>query len=221
MAESAERLHQVMRRIAAAAERAGRDPAKIRLIVVSKTFGAAAIEPVLQAGHRDFGENRVQEAQGKWPGLRENYPDLRLHLVGPLQTNKVRDAVALFDAVHSVDRDRLAAELAREMQRQRRSLSLFVQVNTGEEPQKAGVAPSQTANFVGRCRDVHRLHIDGLMCLPPADDDPAPHFGLLRGLASGLDLPFLSMGMSGDFETAIAQGATHVRVGSAIFGARG
>src|SRR5687767_7530568 len=157
MAQSAERLHQVMRRIAAAAERAGRDPAKIRLIVVSKTFGAATIEPVLQAGHRDFGENRVQEALGKWPGLRENYPDLRLHLVGPLQTNKAREAVALFDAVHSVDRDKLAAELAKEMERQRRSPSLFVQVNTGEEPQKAGVPPGQTADFVSRCRDVHGL----------------------------------------------------------------
>jgi pyridoxal phosphate enzyme (YggS family) len=221
MADAAERLHQVRGRIVAAAERAGRDPAEIRLIVVSKTFGAVAIEPVLQAGHRDFGENRVQEALGKWPGLRENYPDLRLHLIGPLQTNKVRDAVALFDGVHSVDRDTLAAELARQIDRQRRSLSLFVQVNTGEEPQKAGVAPDQTADFVGRCRDVHRLRIDGLMCLPPADDDPAPHFGLLRRLAGGLGLPFLSMGMSGDFEIAIAHGATHVRVGSAIFGARG
>ena len=221
MAESAERLRQVKRRIVAAAERAGRDPAEIRLIVVSKTFGAAAIEPALQAGHRDFGENRVQEALGKWPGLRENYPDVRLHLVGPLQTNKARDAVALFDAVHSVDRERLAAELAKEMERQRRSLSLFVQVNTGEEPQKSGVAPEQTADFVNRCRAVHGLRIDGLMCLPPADDDPAPHFELLRRLAGGLGLPFLSMGMSGDFEMAITHGATHVRVGSAIFGARG
>jgi pyridoxal phosphate enzyme (YggS family) len=210
----------VKARIVAAAERAGRDPGDITLIAVSKTFDAPAIEPVLAASHRTFGENRVQEAQAKWPRLRDRYPDLSLHLVGPLQTNKVRDAVALFDAIHSVDRDRLAAALAAEMARQERALTLFVQVNTGEEPQKAGVAPQKAADLVRRCQDEHHLAIAGLMCLPPLDADPAPHFEMLARLADVLDLKALSMGMSGDFETAIQYGATHVRVGSAIFGIR-
>lgn len=221
MADAAEALRDINERIAVAARRARRDPSDLRLVAVSKTFGAEAIEPVLQVGHRDFGENRVQEAQGKWPTLRDRYPDLTLHLVGPLQTNKVRDAVALFDAIHSVDREKLAIALGREMARQGRSLTLFVQVNTGEEPQKAGIAPAQAADFVHRCRDAHGLDIKGLMCLPPLDEDPRPHFEMLRHLAGGLGLPFLSMGMSGDFEIAIAEGATHVRIGSAIFGARG
>ncbi|HWT30206.1 MAG TPA: YggS family pyridoxal phosphate-dependent enzyme [Propylenella sp.] len=221
MAHAEQSMRHISERIAAAARRAGRDPSEIRLVAVSKTFAADAIEPVLRAGHRHFGENRVQEAQGKWPGLREKYPDLKLHLIGPLQTNKVRDAVALFDAIHSIDRDKLAAELGKEMARQGRRLSSFVQVNTGEEPQKAGVAPATAADFVDRCRKVHGLGIDGLMCLPPAEEDPRPHFEMLRHLAGGLGLPFLSMGMSGDFEVAIAEGATHVRIGSAIFGARG
>ena len=221
MADAAEALRDINGRIAAAVRRARRDPSDVRLVAVSKTFGADAIETVVQAGHRDFGENRVQEAQGKWPGLRDRYPDLQLHLVGPLQTNKVRDAVALFDAIHSVDREKLALELGKEMARQGRTLTLFVQVNTGEEPQKAGVAPATAADFVDRCRKVHCLGIDGLMCLPPAEEDPRPHFEMLRHLAGGLGLPFLSMGMSGDFEVAIAEGATHVRIGSAIFGARG
>jgi pyridoxal phosphate enzyme (YggS family) len=221
MADVATRLAEVKERIAAAAERAGRSPSEVTLIAVTKTFEAEAIEPALAAGHRDFGENRVQEAQGKWPRLRERYPDLRLHLIGPLQTNKVRDAVALFDAIHSIDRDKLAAELAKETARQGRRLSLFVQVNTGEEKQKSGVSPQRTAEFVERCREEHGLAIAGLMCLPPLEDDPAPHFEMLRRLAEGLRLGALSMGMSDDFETAVAHGATHVRVGSAIFGERG
>jgi len=220
MADAKERLRAVKMRIAEAAQRAGRDPAPVRLIAVSKTFDAAAIEPVLAAGHRDFGENRVQEAQAKWPRLRDRYPDLRLHLIGPLQSNKVREAVALFDAIHSLEREKLAAVLAAEMARQARRLSLFVQVNTGDEPQKAGIAPQKAAEFVTRCRNEHKLPVEGLMCLPPFDDDPAPHFDMLRRLAEAAGLPSLSMGMSGDFETAIAYGATHVRVGSAIFGER-
>jgi len=220
MAGAVERLAGVRSRIEAAAKRAGRDPASITLIAVSKTFDQAAIEPVIEVGQQVFGENRVQEAQAKWPGLRPRYPDLRLHLIGPLQTNKARDAVRLFDAIHSLDRDKLAGELAKEMLRQARTLSLFVQVNTGKESQKAGVAPEETTAFVERCRDVHGLTIDGLMCLPPLEDDPVPHFELLRQLAKSLELKSLSMGMSADFETAIAHGATHVRVGSAIFGER-
>jgi pyridoxal phosphate enzyme (YggS family) len=215
------RLADVKSRMARAAEAAGRDPGELTLVAVTKTFAAEAIEPTLAAGHRDFGENRVQEAQAKWPRLRDRFPGLRLHLIGPLQTNKVRDAVALFDTIHSVDRDKLAIELAKEMVRQGRKLSLFVQVNTGEEAQKAGVAPAKAADFVRRCRDVHELDMRGLMCIPPAEADPAPHFEMLRRLADALQLPWLSMGMSADFETAIGQGATHVRVGSAIFGERG
>lgn len=220
MAELETRLAEVKERLGRAAERAGRDPAEITLIAVTKSFGPEEIGQVVEAGHRSFGENRVQEAQSKWPRLREAAPDLRLHLIGPLQTNKIRDAVALFDAVHSVDRDRLAAELGKEMARQQRRLSLFVQVNTGEEPQKAGVAPQAAAAFVERCRDVHGLAVDGLMCIPPLEADPAPHFEMLARLAQRLGLASLSMGMSGDFETAIEHGATHVRVGSAIFGER-
>jgi pyridoxal phosphate enzyme (YggS family) len=221
MADATTRLAAVRKRIADAAARAGRNAADIHLIAVSKTFDAAAIEPVLEAGQRLFGENRVQEAQGKWPRLRSRFPDLSLHLIGPLQTNKVRDAVALFDTIHSVDRDKLAAELSKEMARQQRVLSFFVQVNTGEEPQKAGVAPQKAVEFVERCRDKHKLAVEGLMCIPPLEDDPVPHFEMLRRLADDLGLPSLSMGMSADFETAIAHGATHIRVGSAIFGERG
>jgi pyridoxal phosphate enzyme (YggS family) len=220
MADAKTRLAAVRERIADAAARAGRNAADIHLIAVSKTFDAAAIEPVLDAGQRLFGENRVQEAQGKWPRLRSRFPDLSLHLIGPLQTNKVRDAVALFDAIHSVDRDKLAAELSKEMARQQRKLSLFVQVNTGEEAQKAGVAPQKAVEFVERCRGQHKLTVEGLMCIPPLKDDPVPHFEMLRRLADDLGLPSLSMGMSADFETAIAHGATHIRVGSAIFGER-
>ena len=215
------RLGDIHRRIAAAAGRSGRDAAAIRLVAVSKTFEAEEIAPVLAAGHRDFGENRVQEAQGKWPALRHPYPDVRLHLIGPLQTNKVADAIKLFDVIHSVDRDKLAALLAREMARQERMLPVYVQVNTAEEPQKAGVSPHEAADFVQRCIDVHGLNVDGLMCIPPADEDPAPHFALLRDLAERSGLRALSMGMSGDFESAIEHGATDIRVGSAIFGSRG
>ena len=215
-----ERLAAVTAKIEAAAMQAGRDPASVRLIAVSKTFGAEAIEPVLQAGQREFGENRVQEAMGKWPALRARYPDLRLHLIGPLQTNKVRDAVKMFDAIHSLDRDKLAGEIAKEFSKQKRNLSLFVQVNTGDESQKAGVHPGDAAAFVARCRDEHGLSIEGLMCIPPLDDDPVPHFEMLRRLAGELKLSSLSMGMSADFEAAITHGATHVRVGSAIFGER-
>ncbi len=221
MEDAAARLAAVKARIAAAAEAAGRGASDVRLIAISKTFDAAAITPVLAAGHREFGENRVQEAQGKWPALREHFPDLVLHLVGPLQTNKVRAAVGLFDAIHSLDREKLARELAREMTRQKRALSLFVQVNTGAEPQKAGIAPQEAAAFVERCRREHGLKINGLMCIPPFHDDPEPHFEVLRRLGADLGLAALSMGMSGDYEAAIAHGATDVRVGSAIFGARG
>jgi pyridoxal phosphate enzyme (YggS family) len=220
MVEAARRVREILDRIAAATKRAGRDASSVTLVAVTKTFPAEIIEPVLEAGHRDFGENRVQEAQGKWPKLRERYPDLRLHLIGPLQTNKVRDAVALFDLIHTVDRNKLAAALAKETARQGRTPSYFVQVNTGDEPQKAGAAPSKAAEFVRRCQAEHGLVIEGLMCIPPESDDPAPHFEMLRRLAEMLELRSLSMGMSGDFETAIAHGATHVRVGSAIFGER-
>ena len=214
------RIGAVRGRADAAAMQAGRDPASVRLVVVSKTFGAEAIEPVLQAGQREFGENRVQEALGKWPALRARYPELRLHLIGPLQTNKVRDAVKLFDAIHSLDREKLAGEIAKEFSKQSRNLSLFVQVNTGDESQKAGVHPDNTAAFVERCRREHGLAIEGLMCIPPLDDDPVPHFQMLKRLADELALRSLSMGMSADFMAAIAHGATHVRVGSAIFGER-
>ena len=220
MADAAEGLAGVRARIEAAAKRAGRDAAGVMLIAVSKTFGMDAIEPVIAAGQRVFGENRVQEAQAKWPELRTRFPDLRLHLIGPLQTNKARDAVKLFDTIHSLDREKLAVELAKEMAGQGRTLSLFVQVNTGKESQKAGIAPDKAAAFVKRCHDAYGLTIEGLMCIPPLEDDPIPHFELLRELAKSLGLKSLSMGMSADFETAIAYGATHVRVGSAIFGER-
>ena len=176
---------------------------------------------MIAAGQRVFGENRVQEAQGKWPGLKAAHPDIELHLIGPLQTNKVKEAVALFDVIETVDRDRLAEALAKEIARQDRAPRLFVQVNTGAEPQKAGVLPEETAAFVARCRGAHGLAIEGLMAIPPIDEAPAPHFALLAKLAGELGVPKVSMGMSADYEIAIAQGATHVRVGSAIFGSRG
>jgi pyridoxal phosphate enzyme (YggS family) len=215
-----QRLAEVKTRIAQAAKLAGRDPTEVRLIAVSKTFDTVAIAPAIEAGQREFGENRVQEAEGKWPGLQRAHPTTVLHLIGPLQTNKARDAVALFDAIHSLDRDRLAAALATEMLRQKRRPMLFVQVNTGAEPQKSGIAPQKAAEFVERCRDEHGLGIAGLMCIPPLDADPVPHFDMLRRLGEALELPYLSIGMSADFEAAIEHGATHVRVGSAIFGER-
>ena len=214
-------IRAVADRIVEAAREAGRDPAGVSLVAVSKTFGADDILPILEAGHRVFGENRVQEAQGKWPDLRARFPDLELHLIGPLQSNKTKEAVALFDAIHSIDRPKIARAIAEEMARQAKRLTLFIQVNTGEEEQKAGIMPRETAEFVRHCREDLRLDIAGLMCIPPVDEEPAVHFAFLAKLADELGLNGLSMGMSSDFETAISFGATHVRVGSAIFGGRG
>jgi pyridoxal phosphate enzyme (YggS family) len=214
------RLADVAHRIAAAALSAGRDPASVRLVAISKTFGAEAIVPALEAGHRTFGENRVQEARAKWPALRDRYPGIELHLVGALQSNKAREAVQLFDAIHSIDREKIAAAIAEEMARQDRALQLFIQVNTGEEPQKAGVSPGETGRLLRTCRDQHGLAIAGLMCIPPHDEEPGVHFAFLAKLAADLGLESLSMGMSADFEKAVAFGATHVRVGSEVFGPR-
>lgn len=213
-------LAEVKTRIAEAAREAGRDPTATQLIAVSKTFDAEAILPVLEAGHRLFGENRVQEAKAKWPELRARFPDLALHLIGPLQSNKTREAVALFDAIHTVDRPKIARTIADEQKHQNKRLKLFIQVNTGEEPQKAGIAPKETSGFLAHCRDDLGLEIAGLMCIPPQDEEPAVHFAFLAKLALELELAELSMGMSGDYEAAVAFGATYVRVGSAIFGAR-
>lgn len=220
MDDSAARLDAISKRCAQAADACGRDAADITLVAVSKTFGPEEILPVLAAGHRVFGENRVQEAQGKWPQLREQYPDVELHLIGPLQSNKAGEAVALFDVIETVDREKIAAALAREMAKQGKSPRLLVQVNTGAESQKAGVLPGETTAFVDLCREKYGLSIEGLMCIPPFDENPGPHFALLRKLAGELGLGILSMGMSADFEIAIELGATHVRVGSAIFGQR-
>jgi hypothetical protein len=214
------RLRAIEAKIASAAVFASRKASDVTLIAVSKTFAADAIRPVLAAGHRDFGENRVQEALQKWPALRDAFPQTRLHLIGPLQSNKVRDAVRLFDAIHSVDRDSLAGSLAAELSKTARRPLLFVQVNTGLEPQKSGVAPRDAAAFLMRLRDVHGLAISGLMCIPPEAQQPSPHFALLNQLSRDCDALLLSMGMSGDYELAVKLGATHVRVGSAIFGAR-
>lgn len=215
-----ERLAEVRGRIAAAEKAAGRPAGSVRLIAVSKTFGEDAIRPLIAAGQRAFGENRVQEAKAKWPSLRAEFPDIELHLIGPLQSNKARDAVALFDAIHTIDRDKIAGAIAEEMLRQGRVLRLLVEVNTGGEPQKAGVLPQETDAFVARCRQAHQIAVDGLMCIPPADAVAAPHFALLAKIAKRLGLKSLSMGMSADFETAIALGATDVRIGGAIFGGR-
>lgn len=216
----ARNLAEVKERIALAAREAERDPSSVALVAVSKTIPPDGIREALAAGQRLFGENRVQEAEAKWPALREAFPDLRLHLIGPLQTNKAKKAVALFDAVETVDRERLAAALAEEMARSGRSLACFVQVNTGEEPQKAGVAPAEADAFIRRCREDFGLPVQGLMCIPPAGDEPAPHFALLARIAARNGLPALSMGMSHDHEVAIRFGATLVRVGTAIFGVR-
>ena len=213
-------LAAVRARIEAATRAAGREAGSVALVAVSKTHPAAAVREALVAGHRLFGENRVQEAQAKYPALREAFPELVLHLIGPLQTNKARDAVALFDVIETVDRPRLAAALAREMERTGRRLPCLVEVNTGEEPQKSGVLPDAADAFVVECRDRFGLPITGLMCVPPLDEEPAPHFALLHEIARRTGLEVLSMGMSADFETAIRFGATHVRVGTAIFGAR-
>lgn len=214
------RLSGIRARIAAAAREVGRDPASVELIAVSKMFAADAIRPVIAAGQRHFGENRVQEAKGKWPVLKAEMPGLVLHLIGPLQSNKAHEAVELFDAIHTVDRPKIARAIADEQARQGKRLKLFIQVNTGEEPQKAGIAPKETAAFLTHCRGDLGLEIAGLMCIPPVDEEPSVHFAFLAKLAEDLGLAELSMGMSGDFETATQFGATYVRVGSAIFGAR-
>jgi pyridoxal phosphate enzyme (YggS family) len=221
MSAGADRLAEVRQHIAAAARAAGRDPAAVTLVAVSKTHGADRVRELLDAGQRVFGENRVQEAEEKFPALKAGYPDLKLHLIGPLQTNKAREAVALFDVIESVDRERLAATLAKEMARGGRRPDCYIQVNTGEEPQKAGVLPAEVDAFVAACRDTHKLPIMGLMCIPPVDEEPAPHFALLAKMAARNGLATISMGMSADYETAIRLGATHVRVGTALFGQRG
>lgn len=218
--DSPSRLAAVREEIAQACRAAGRDPGSVVLIAVSKTFDAGAIEPIIAAGQRVFGENRVQEAKAKWPELRARHPGIELHLVGSLQSNKARDAVALFDAIHSVDRASLCEALAREIAKQGRRPTLFVEINTGGEPQKAGVRPEEADDFLRACRERYGLSIAGLMCIPPADEPPAPHFALTAKIAARHGLRLLSMGMSADFAIAVAFGATHVRVGTAIFGAR-
>ncbi|WAJ28633.1 YggS family pyridoxal phosphate-dependent enzyme [Antarcticirhabdus aurantiaca] len=215
-----DRLEAVRAAIVRAEAEAERAAGSAALVAVSKTYGEEAILPVLEAGQRIFGENKVQEAKAKWPALRERFPDIELHLIGPLQSNKAGEAVALFDVIETVDREKIAAALAKEMEKQNRRPRLFVQVNTGEEPQKAGIAPNETIAFVARCRDMHGLAIEGLMCIPPADENPGPHFALLARLAREAGLSKLSMGMSGDYDIAVSLGATSMRVGSAIFGAR-
>ena len=213
-------LAQVRARIAAAARARGRDASEIDLVAVSKTHGANAIRAALAAGQRVFGENRVQEAEDKWPALKAEFPDVRLHLIGPLQSNKVKRALQLFDAIETVDRPRLARMLAEEMARTGRRPACFIEVNTGEEAQKSGIAPAALDAFVRECRETFGLPVAGLMCIPPANEEPSPHFGLLAEMAKRNGLFHLSMGMSADFEIAIAFGATHVRIGTAIFGPR-
>ncbi|MEQ8828164.1 MAG: YggS family pyridoxal phosphate-dependent enzyme [Alphaproteobacteria bacterium] len=211
---------QVLDAIAAAEKDAGRAAGEVRLVAVSKTFGAEEIRPVLTAGQTLFGENRVQEAEDKWPALKEAFPDTVLHLIGPLQSNKTKNAVALFDAIESVDRPKIARAIAKEAEKQGRMPDVFLQINTGEEPQKAGMLPGEADAYIAEARDVLNLPVKGLMCIPPVDEPPAPHFMLLAKIAARNGLTGLSMGMSADFETAIRFGATHIRVGSAIFGAR-
>jgi PLP dependent protein len=218
--KTTEALADINARLGEAAREDGRSPNDVKLIAVSKTFDAPDILPVLDVGQRLFGENRVQEAKGKWPELKERYPDIELHLIGPLQSNKAKEAVELFDAIHSIDRPKIAKAIAEEMTKQGKTLQLFVQVNTGEEPQKAGVMPRETKAFVDMCRVELGLTLAGLMCIPPVDDEPAVHFAFLDKLAKECGLAGRSMGMSSDYETAVKFGATHVRVGSAIFGAR-
>jgi len=220
MTQIANALHTVLAQIQSATEKAGRAAGSARLVAVSKTHPAEAVAEALAAGQRVFGENRVQEAAEKFPALRKAYPDLELHLIGPLQTNKVDQAVALFDVIQTLDRPKLAQALAKEIEKQGRSPRLYIEVNTGAEPQKAGVSPAETEAFLRDCRETYGLKIAGLMCIPPFDQDPAPHFNLLAKLGKKLGLPTLSMGMSADYEAAIAAGATEVRVGTAIFGVR-
>ncbi len=213
-------LAEVRERLARAARDADRDPAEITLVCVSKTFPAADIRPVLATGERVFGENRVQEAEEKWPALRADYPEIELHLIGPLQSNKAREAVALFDVIETVDREKIAEALSKEIKRTGKHPKLYVQVNTGAEPQKAGILPEEAAAFIASCRKAHGLEISGLMCIPPVNDQASPHFALLNQIAARNGIKDLSMGMSSDFELAIQLGATHVRVGTAIFGKR-
>lgn len=215
-----ERLQDVKQKISAAEKDAGRASGEVTLVAVSKTFDAEAIRPVIATGQRVFGENRVQESEGKWPQLRSETPGLELHLIGPLQSNKAADAVKLFDVIETVDREKIARAIATEIQKQGKTVRLYVQVNIGMEPQKAGIEPKETVAFINLCRDELGLNIEGLMCIPPAEDHPGPYFALLRKLAEEAKVEKLSMGMSGDFETAIGFGATSVRVGSAIFGHR-
>ncbi len=216
----AERLKSVQDGVAEAAQAAGRDPRSVALVAVSKTHGVRAVREALKAGQRLFGENRVQEAAAKFPQLRADYPDLQLHLIGPLQTNKVKEAVALFDVIETVDRPKLAAELAKEMQKTGQRPRCYIQVNIGNEPQKAGVAPHDVSALLALSRDEYRLPIVGLMCIPPAGEDPMPYFTRMAALVKSHQLPILSQGMSVDYQAAIAAGATHVRVGTAIFGVR-
>ena len=220
MNETVANLQRVLGEIASAAREADRAPGDVRLVAVSKTHGPDRIRPVLQAGHRLFGENRVQEAAEKWPGLRAEFPDVRLHLIGPLQTNKVHQALGLFDVIETVDRPKLAREIAKEAEKTGHMPDCFIQVNTGAEPQKAGVLPEEADAFIESCRKEFGLPVKGLMCIPPLDEEPSLHFALLREVARRNDLAELSMGMSGDYPVAIAFGATLVRVGTAIFGAR-
>lgn len=222
MAHSAvTQLNDVLSGIREAEAAHDRAAGSVCLVAVSKTFEAEHIRPVLEAGQRVFGENRVQEAMGKWPQLRTEYPGIELHLIGPLQSNKAKEAVATFDVIHTIDREKIARALKGEMTAQGRDLPCFIQVNTGEEPQKAGIAPKETDEFIRLCREEIGLNVIGLMCIPPVDEAPGPHFALLEKIARRNGLAQLSMGMSSDFEIAVSFGATHVRVGSAIFGGRG
>ncbi len=218
--DPADSLAAIKDEIESALKEAGKGPGSVVVTAVSKTHGADHIRPLLAAGHRVFGENRVQEAQAKWPDLRSEFPDVELRLIGPLQTNKVKEAVALFDVIETLDRPKLARVLAGEMDKQDRRPALYIQVNTGEEPQKAGLAPKDVPDFLKQCREEFGLEIAGLMCIPPAEDDPAPHFALLAKMAQSLGLSGLSMGMSGDYLIAAQLGAGHVRIGTAIFGRR-
>lgn len=220
MKNSAENFDFVVAQCQKAAKNSGRAPDQINLVAVTKTFQSDDIEPVLEKGHRFFGENRVQEAAKKWPELKQKYSNIELHLIGPLQSNKAGEAVALFDVIETIDRDKIAVVIAKEIKKQGKTPDLFVQINTGEETQKAGIAPAEAASFITRCQQEYGLKISGLMCIPPFDENPGPHFALLAKLAREAGLKNLSMGMSGDFETAIQMGATHIRVGSAIFGSR-
>ncbi len=214
-------LSSVVQKIATAARSVGRSPSDVELIAVTKTFAATKILPALEAGHRVFGENRVQESLHKWPELKEQFSNLELHLIGPLQTNKVRDAVELFDSIQTVDRMKLARKLADEMTARDKHLKLFIQINTGSEPQKTGVLPAEADDFIASCRRDFEFDITGLMCIPPFEEEALPHFSLLKDIAERNGICGLSMGMSSDYEVAVRAGATHVRVGSAIFGARG